>query len=62
MNTTEQPLTLPSVAIIGTYTMVDTPQVKEDDSLLYEAGPTPANEVPVHLKELFQSADRTVKG
>ncbi|XP_067949985.1 uncharacterized protein [Watersipora subatra] len=56
INTTEQPLTFWSGATIGTYTGVDTTQVEEIDSLLYEARPTSANEVPVHLEELFQSA------
>ena len=56
MNATEQPLTFRSGATIGTYTGVDTPQVEDDDPLLYKAGPTSANEVPVHLKELSESA------
>ena len=56
LNTTGQPLTLKFSATIGTYTRVKTPQVEEDDPLLWTAGSTRTNGMPAYLEELFQVA------
>ena len=60
LNTMGQLLTLKSSATIDTYIGVNSPQIEEDDSLLWTTGSTPTNDVWLTLRSCSKRLNQTV--